>query len=345
MPHKGRGARARHGGAFHVAGHDVSAELQARAAQHQADLPPAILLMGPTASGKTDLALALAERLPCGIISVDSAMVYRGMDIGTAKPAPAVLARVPHRLIDICDPGDPYSAARFRDDALHAMAEVRARGQVPLLVGGTMLYFRALQRGLSTLPQADPAVRADIQARARRTGPEAMHRWLAEVDPAAAAGIHPNDPQRVHRALEVFLAAGRPMSELWQGSPGEPFAYRPIKLVRSPPRRAMLHARIAERFHRMIEMGFEDEVARLAQRGDLDPGLPSMRCVGYRQILQYLRGEHSFEDAVQRGIVATRQLAKRQYTWLRSEPGCHWLWDGEDVLPLALAVLRQSGVS
>jgi len=299
-------------------------------------LPPAILLMGPTASGKTDLALALADALPCDLISVDSALVYRGMDIGTAKPSPEVLARVPHRLIDVCDPADAYSAARFREDALAAMAEITARGRVPLLVGGTMLYFRALQQGLSPLPKSDPLLRADLVQRAASRGADAMHRWLAEVDPDAAAQIHPNDPQRVQRALEVFLLTGQPMTDLWRAR-CDPLPYRTLKLVRSPRDRATLHRRIAMRFEAMLEAGFEDEVRRLWQRGDLHAELPSMRSVGYRQMLQYLLGHHSYEEMVERGVIATRQLAKRQYTWLRSEPDCAWIWDDEPVLQRAMA--------
>lgn len=302
-------------------------------------LPPAILLMGPTASGKTDLALALAERLPCDLISVDSALVYRGMDIGTAKPSPEVLARYPHRLIDVCDPADAYSAARFREDALAAMAEITARGRIPLLVGGTMLYFRALQQGLSPLPKSDPALRADLVARSARLGAEAMHRWLAEVDPDAAAQIHPNDPQRVQRALEVFLLAGRPMTELWRAG-SAPLPYRTLKLVRSPRDRATLHQRIAARFEAMLAAGFEDEVRGLWRRGDLDPELPSMRSVGYRQMLDYLLGAISRDDMQERAIIATRQLAKRQYTWLRSEPDCTWIWDDEPILRRAMAACQ-----
>lgn len=303
------------------------------------DLPPAILLMGPTASGKTDLALALADRLPCDLLSVDSALVYRGMDIGTAKPPPEVLARVPHRLIDVCDPADAYSAARFRDDALAAMAEITERGRIPLLVGGTMLYFRALQQGLSPLPKSDPLLRADLAERAGRLGAEATHRWLAEVDPRAAAKIHPNDPQRVQRALEIFLLAGLPMTELWRMR-CEPLPYRTLKLVRSPRDRATLHRRIAARFEVMLEAGFEHEVRGLWQRGDLHPELPSMRSVGYRQMLQYVLGVHSYQDMSERAVIATRQLAKRQYTWLRSEPQCVWIWDDEPVLQQAMAACR-----
>jgi tRNA dimethylallyltransferase len=295
-------------------------------------LPPAILLLGPTASGKTELALALADRFPVGLISVDSAMVYRGMNIGTAKPSPALLARYPHRLIDICDPRQAYSAARFRADALAAMTEITAAGRIPLLVGGTMLYFRALQHGLSRLPEAEPKVRARLDARARAEGPAALHHWLAEVDPASARAIHPNDPQRVQRALEVFLVTGRPLSSLQRGPQADALPYRVLKLVRSPSRRETLHGRIAARFDAMLEQGFEEEVRTLAACGDLDASLPSMRAVGYRQMLQYIGGELSFTQMRERGIIATRQLAKRQYTWLRADVGCHWLLDQGDVL-------------
>lgn len=318
---------------------DYAATAQDPAARDQ-ELPLAILLMGPTASGKTDLALALADALPCDIVSVDSALVYRGMDIGTAKPSSEVLARVPHRLIDICDPSEAYSAARFRDDALAAMAEITAQGRIPLLVGGTMLYFRALQQGLSPLPESDPQLRGELAARAQRDGAEAMHRWLAELDPEAAARIHPNDPQRVQRAIEVSLIAGRSMTDLWQAQTQPALAYRTLKLVRSPRQRDELHQRIARRFEGMLAAGFEDEVRALWRRGDLTPDLPSMRCVGYRQMLQYLGGDYSFEQMSERTVIATRQLAKRQYTWLRSEPGCVWIWDDQPIIERALCALE-----
>jgi tRNA dimethylallyltransferase len=289
--------------------------------------PPAILVTGPTASGKTVLALHLAERFPCDLISVDSALVYRGMDVGTAKPEPAVLARFPHRLVDICEPSEAYSAARFRGDALTAMSDSTAAGRIPLLVGGTMLYWRALSGGLSPLPPAQPEVRAELEQRQARLGAGAMHHWLAEVDPAAAAQIHPNDPQRVQRALEVFLVTGRPMTALWAEAQGGSLGYRVLKLVRSPRERQTLHERIAWRFEAMLAAGFEDEVRGLRARGDLRPDLPSMRSVGYRQMWSYLDGVLSYDDMIAKGLAATRQLAKRQYTWLRAEPDCHWLWD------------------
>ncbi len=288
-------------------------------------LPPAILLMGPTASGKTELAMQLAERLPVELISVDSAMVYRGMDIGTAKPSPAELARCPHRLIDICDPVDAYSAERFRADALAAMAEITEAGRIPLLVGGTMLYFRALQYGLSPLPPSDPAVRGRLEAELAAHGLAPLHARLSEVDPVIARRIHPNDTQRTLRALEVFEISGRPLSALQAEQAGEAMPWRAIKLARAPLERAVLHARIEQRFHAMLEAGFEGEVRGLVARGDLHPELPSMRSVGYRQMWAWLRGEYDRAEMIRRAIAATRQLAKRQMTWLRSERDLHWL--------------------
>ncbi|MEA1049761.1 tRNA (adenosine(37)-N6)-dimethylallyltransferase MiaA [Lamprobacter modestohalophilus] len=304
--------------------------------------PPAILITGPTASGKTELALALAAQLPCELISVDSALVYRGMDIGTAKPAPSVLARFPHRLVDICDPSEAYSAARFRVDALAAMAEITAAGRIPLLVGGTMLYWRALVGGLSPLPTAQPEVRAQLAERYAAEGAAAMHDWLVEVDPLTAARVHQNDPQRVQRALEVFLVTGRPMSELWHRDAGSALPYRVLRLVRSPRERATLHQRIELRLQAMLAAGFEDEVRALYERGDLDATLPSMRAVGYRQLWAYLSGELSWEQMREKALVATRQLAKRQYTWLRAEENAVWLWDeAEAEAEIKQAALQQ----
>lgn len=304
--------------------------------------PLAILLMGPTASGKTELAVELVRRLPCEILSVDSAMVYRGMDIGTAKPGPEVLAEAPHRLIDILDPLESYSTARFRADALAAMAEIVARGRVPLLVGGTMLYFRGLQQGLARLPDADPDVRAALLQDARRQGWAAMHARLAVVDPAAAARIHPNDPQRIQRALEVYTVSGVAMSDLLRagGDPNPGLPYRLLKLARVPADRRTLHERIERRFRGMLELGLIGEVESLWSRGDLSPDLPSMRCVGYRQVLKYLLGEYSLEEMLHRGIVATRQLAKRQVTWLRGESDCRWLRDDPSALSEALRLVE-----
>lgn len=280
--------------------------------------------MGPTASGKTDLAIALVERLPCEIISVDSALIYRGMDIGTAKPDAETLACAPHRLIDILDPAESYSAARFRDDALREMAEITAAGRIPLLVGGTMLYYRALQQGLSQLPKSDPEVRTRIEAEAAERGWQALHRRLAEVDPESAARIHPNDPQRLSRALEVYELSGQPLSVLWREQERSSFPYRAVKLAVAPADRTLLHQRIALRFGMMLQQGFVEEVEALYRRGDLHPELPAIRCVGYRQVWSYLAGEWDREEMAQRGIIATRQLAKRQFTWLRSERELAW---------------------
>lgn len=277
-----------------------------------------IFLMGPTGAGKTDVAIALAERLHCGIISVDSALVYREMNIGTAKPEPETLTRVPHRLIDICDPTERYSAARFRGDALREIESLLAGGQIPLLVGGTMLYFRALAHGLSQLPESDPLLRRQLEEEAARTGWSAMHQRLQRVDPQAAGRIHPHDPQRILRAIEVFELSGKPLSVL-QGQ-ADPLPYNIVRIVISPAQRAVLHQRIEQRFAHMMAQGFLKEVERLYRRGDLGPELPSMRAVGYRQLWSYLDGQCDLSTAVQRGITATRQLAKRQLTWLRSEP-------------------------
>ncbi|KUJ83155.1 MULTISPECIES: tRNA (adenosine(37)-N6)-dimethylallyltransferase MiaA [Microbulbifer] len=275
--------------------------------------------MGPTASGKTDLAMALADRLPVELVSVDSALVYRGLDIGSAKPSPEELARYPHRLIDICDPSQSYSAGQFRRDALQAMAEIVAGGRTPLLVGGTMLYFRALLEGMAELPEADPAVRAEIEAQAEREGWPALHRELAAVDPELAAELHPNHSVRIERGLEVYRLTGKPLSELRreqaQDSVAEHYDLRQLALV--PRDRALLHERIALRFQRMLEAGFVDEVRTLRGRGDLHEDLPAIRAVGYRQVWQYLEGRLDYEEMVAAGVAATRQLAKRQLTWLR----------------------------
>ncbi len=296
--------------------------------------------MGPTASGKTALALELVQALPCEIISVDSALIYREMNIGTAKPDAAELRAAPHRLIDILNPDESYSAARFREDALREMAEISGRGKIPLLVGGTMLYFRALQYGLSDLPDADPEVRERLEQEAAAQGWEALHRRLAAIDPESAARIHPNDPQRIGRALEVYELTGRPLSQLQQRDGSEALPYRVIKLVRAPRDRAELHRRIERRFHQMLEQGFEQEVRGLLARWRLDPEMPSMRCVGYRQMLGYLRGECDRQEMIDRGIAATRQLAKRQYTWLRAEPDLHWLEEeAGDLLQQALKII------
>jgi len=276
--------------------------------------------MGPTAAGKTDLAVELAARLPAGIISVDSALVYKDMKIGTAMPDAETLTKAPHRLIDFLDPAEPYSAARFRDDALREIDTLIANGRIPLLVGGTMLYFRALLQGLSDLPAADEVIRLRLEEEMAMQGLPAMHARLASIDPEAAARIHPNDPQRTQRALEVFEATGISMSEWYRRNQArQDFPYRTLKIALMPSDRARLHARIAQRFHLMLEQGLVDEVRALYERGDLDQDKPSMRAVGYRQVWEYLCGNYSYEQMVDKGIVATRQLAKRQLTWLRSE--------------------------
>jgi tRNA dimethylallyltransferase len=284
-------------------------------------LPPAVCLMGPTAAGKTDLAVTLVEQLPMDIISVDSVMVYRGMDIGSAKPDSATLARAPHRLIDIRDPAEAYSAAQFREDALREMAEISGEGRIPLLVGGTMLYFRALLSGLSSLPSADAEIRTRLEAEAAVEGWASLHRRLADVDAAAAARIHPNDPQRIQRALEVYELTGVPLSDLQQQQQVvQPLPYRIIKLAVAPAERSILHQRIAQRFEQMLREGLVEEVESLRQRGDLHLDLPALRAVGYRQVWEFLDGDIGYTEMVERGIIATRQLAKRQFTWLRSEP-------------------------
>ncbi|TCV94838.1 tRNA dimethylallyltransferase [Luteibacter rhizovicinus] len=281
--------------------------------------PLAIFLMGPTASGKTALACALSDLFPIGLISVDSALVYRGLDIGSAKPDAATLARYPHELIDIRDPSEPYSAADFRADALPAMERIAAAGKTPLLVGGTGLYFRALQRGLSALPEADPAVRERLSAEASVIGWTALHARLVGLDPVAGQRIRPGDAQRIQRALEVIELTGRPLSELQQGGSGERFPWRVLKIALLPEERVALHARIAARFDAMLADGFLDEVRALRARGDLHADLPAIRAVGYRQAWEFLEGEYSAGEFRDRGVYATRQLAKRQITWLRRE--------------------------
>jgi tRNA dimethylallyltransferase len=298
--------------------------------------PLAIFLMGPTASGKTALACELADRFPVELVSVDSALVYRGLDIGAAKPDAVTLARHPHALIDIRDPAQPYSAAEFRADALAAMRGITARGRVPLLVGGTGLYFRALQRGLSELPEADPALRTCLGDEAARIGWPAMHARLARLDPAAAARIGPNDAQRLQRALEVIALSGRPLSELQRGGRGEAFPWRVLKLALLPADRAPLHARIAERFDAMLAAGFLDELRALRARGDLHADLPAIRAVGYRQGWGHLDGRADAAGFRDRAIFATRQLAKRQITWLRAELDAR-VFDPELAPPLARA--------
>ncbi|MCE9884611.1 tRNA (adenosine(37)-N6)-dimethylallyltransferase MiaA [Obesumbacterium proteus] len=296
-------------------------------------LPPAIFIMGPTASGKTALAMSLRQRFPVELISVDSALIYRGMDIGTAKPTAEELAQAPHRLIDIRDPAESYSAADFRADALREMAAITAEGKIPLLVGGTMLYFKALLEGLSPLPPADPDVRAQIEKQAQELGWETLHRQLQQVDPVSAARIHPNDPQRLSRALEVFLISGKTLTELTKIS-GETLPYNVQQFAIAPATREQLHQRIALRFEQMMAAGFEAEARALFERGDLHTDLPSVRCVGYRQMWSYLEGEIGYDEMVYRGICATRQLAKRQMTWLRGWESVHWLDSDEPLQAL-----------
>ena len=298
----------------------------------------AVLLMGPTASGKSALALELAARFPVEIVSVDSAQVYRGMDVGTAKPSRAVRAAVPHHLIDVCDPTDNYSAGRFRRDALCLVAEIRARGRVPLLVGGTMLYFRALTRGIAPLPEADAGVRARIDARARELGWPALHAALAARDPEAAARIRPADGQRIQRALEVLELTGRRLSDLQKLAEPPPLELAAYALL--PVGREELYRRIDRRFLDMMEAGFLDEVRSLKARGDLSPDLPSLRSVGYRQLWAHLAGECGLDAAISAGQRATRNLAKRQLTWVNADPSVHWLRSLEDqeLAPIQRAV-------
>ena len=284
--------------------------------QHLEHKPLAIFLMGPTASGKTDLAIQLRQQLPVEVISVDSALIYRGMDIGTAKPSKAELALAPHRLIDICDPAESYSAANFRTDALREMQEISAQGKIPLLVGGTMLYYKALLEGLSPLPSADEKVRSEIEAKATLIGWAGLHQELSKIDPISAQRINPNDSQRINRALEVFYLTGKTLTEL-TAQKGEALPYDILQFAIAPEQREVLHRRIEQRFHKMIELGFQQEVEKLYRRPDLNENLPSIRCVGYRQMWEYLRGDYDHDEMVFRGICATRQLAKRQITWLR----------------------------
>ena len=313
--------------------------------QPEHEKPLAIFLMGPTAAGKTDLAVHLSEQHNCDIISVDSALIYRGMDIGTAKPDADTLARAPHRLIDIKDPAETYSAAEFRDDALREMAEIQAAGKIPLLTGGTMMYYKRLYDGVADLPQADAAVRAQLDAWAEKEGLQALHDRLKAIDPVSAERIHPNDPQRLQRALEVYELSGKSLTEHWQAQKQnrDSFPFRVLSLAVNPTDRKQLHQRIEQRFMLMLEQGFLSEVEALRARGDLNLTMPSVRSVGYRQAWEYLDGQYDYDTFVHKGIVATRQLAKRQVTWLRSWPQLHWLpTEAPDLRDLALKKLESS---
>ncbi|WP_113906976.1 tRNA (adenosine(37)-N6)-dimethylallyltransferase MiaA [Aliidiomarina celeris] len=301
-----------------------------------------ICISGPTAAGKTALAMALYERIPSEIISVDSALIYRGMDIGTAKPTAAELAQYPHHLVNILDPADAYSAADFARQAESLIHAIIGRGKTPIMVGGTMLYYRALLAGLSSLPAADAKVRARLQAQAESLGWAELHQRLTAIDPVSAARIHPNDPQRLLRALEVYDVSGRTLTELTaEQKPGLQIPTWQIAVA--PTDRKIIHQRISDRFEQMLASGFEQEVAKLRQRGDLHLDMPSMRCVGYRQMWQFLDGVLSYEEMRERGIIATRQLAKRQITWLRSWPELNWLDPTQtELLPAALKRIQQA---
>ena len=281
--------------------------------------PPAIFLMGPTASGKTALSVQLAQALNGEIISVDSAQVFKGMDIGTAKPSLEERAGIPHHLLDILDPSEVFSTGQFRDQALVLMNDIAARGKIPILVGGTMLYFNALNNGLATLPAANQAIREKLDKELALLGKERLHQRLAKIDPESAARIHPNDPQRIQRALEVYEITGRSLTSFFKESQSTDIPFQKIKLIIAPQERKFLHARIAIRFRQMLEQGVVDEVKALYSRGDLSEKMPSIRVVGYRQIWSYLQGEYDYQTMTEKGIIATRQLAKRQFTWLRKE--------------------------
>ncbi len=284
-----------------------------------------LLLMGPTGAGKSDLALELAGRIPVEIVSVDSALVYRGMDIGTAKPSVEERARVAHHLIDILDPAQSYSAGEFLRDASQALQEIWSRGRVPLLVGGTMMYFHALTHGIAELPRASDELRAQIEREVAERGWAALHAELAEVDPAAARRIHVNDPQRIQRALEVYRLTGTPITDLQQGRRSPLSGVEAVEIALAPPQRVLLNERIDLRFRRMMKSGLLEEVVALKRRGDLTIEHPSIRCVGYRQLWRHLEGEYALEEGVQRAIIATRQLAKRQWTWLRRRQHATWV--------------------
>ena len=311
---------------------------------HQSTRPPAIALMGPTASGKTRLAIRLAQALDGEVVSVDSVLVYRGMDIGTAKPSLEERQGVPHHLIDILDPAAAFSTGQFRQQALERMADISARGRLPILAGGTMLYFNALFHGLAELPLADEALRRQIDAEAARMGWAMLHGELARVDPQAAARIHPNDPQRIQRALEVYRLTGVPLSEWFDRGRSAPPPFNILRLIVAPSDRDALHGLIRQRFLDMLERGLVEEVRVLFGRGDLHAELPSIRAVGYRQVWAYLQGDWTYDEMVERGVIATRQFAKRQYTWLRREEvASRFVSEDADVLEQMLKKIGESG--
>ena len=287
--------------------------------------PVVVCLMGPTASGKTDLAMKIADHLDVELISVDSALIYKGMDLGTAKPDCETLKRYPHRLVDIKDPAESYSAAEFREDALGLIHQAQLNGKLPLLVGGTMMYFNALLKGMAELPISDPLIRAELNKRIEMEGIEQLHAQLQVLDPQSAQRLHPTDTQRVQRALEVFLLTGKSLTAHWQAQQEVALPFEPLCIGLMPADRAWLHQRIALRFQMMLDAGFEQEVADLYRRGDLHEGLPSIRCVGYRQMWQYFKGQFNYQQMSEKSVIATRQLAKRQYTWLRSWENLHQL--------------------
>ena len=303
----------------------------------QTQFPPALVIMGPTASGKTRLAIRLAKVLNGEIISVDSALVYRGMDIGTAKPGLEEREGIPHHLIDILDPAESYSTGTFRNDAMRLMADISARDKLPILAGGTFLYFNSLLNGIAELPAADPEIRASIDREAERVGWHQLHTELAGFDPVAAGRIHPNDPQRIQRAIEVYRLTGQSLTDLCAEATTTPLPYAVTRIAVRPSDRAILHERIRRRFLTMMTEGLVEEVVKLYERGDLHIDLPSLRAVGYRQVWQYLNGEYDRETLIERGIIATRQFAKRQYTWLRRETtACHYDSEADDLLEQVL---------
>ena len=308
------------------------------------DKPTAVLLMGPTASGKTALSVAMAQALNAEIISVDSALVYRGMDIGTAKPTLEERGGIPHHLIDILDPCESFSTGQFRAMALELMADIVNRGKLPLLVGGTMLYFSALTQGLATLPEADPEIRQRLDRELAELGKEVLHARLAQVDPQAAARIHVNDPQRIQRALEVYEISGKPLSSFFESDQQSGLPFNFIKLIVAPEQRATLHEKIALRFKQMLAQGFLEEVKALRARADLNESMPSIRCVGYRQAWAFLNGGYDYDTMVEKAIAATRQLAKRQFTWLRKEQeALHLISGSPTALEIAIEHCRLHG--